>query len=581
MVVFSPNQTNTSFIMKNYYILVVVVVLLITSCSDETTVFDLQSQGKALLLEENNTTLLNSVSTASNGILEIYFEHEEYDNDLFEKNSFYGLNRSSFESNSNKGSNMANASSDFHLNLVGQVQSPSFDGNTNMGATHIDINNNFAYVSYNTVGEVYAGAIDVIDLSDPLVPILSSRMYLYDRDANVVLYDDGYIYVIGGVNAEKVIEATGEAFIAKIRVNDGVIDLNDVSYIYQEGQTATGITRLGNSFYVTSGVQGVIAKYDAIDFSKTNEVPFDDLRWVESSIDKIAVLDGSAGVRILDTDLNEVSQIGTRTDFVAGAKRTIAIYDNKLIVAEGDNGAAIFDLDSATLEERLPILIDPDNVIEADKVTNAVDVEGSVTLMANGGAGLAIRVKNDIIDLMGVVELNGSINYVATDGDFIFAASGTRGLQIINKIRTQESLVIPEGNYIIKARHSGRAIGISNLSADDGINIDQRSLAGDSENEEWHLEVLDSGAYVITSNYSDKAVASRSTDVRQWQFGNESDQQWAIEPGAQEGYFYLRNLGDGRYLDVFGRRTSFGTNIITWPFHGRNNQQWTFELLED
>ncbi|CAN0460804.1 unnamed protein product, partial [Ectocarpus fasciculatus] len=62
---------------------------------------------------------------------------------------------------------------------------------------------------------------------------------------------------------------------------------------------------------------------------------------------------------------------------------------------------------------------------------------------------------------------------------------------------------------------------------------------------------------------------------------NESDQQWAIEPGAQEGYFYIRNLGDGRYLDVYGRRTSFGTNIITWPFHGRNNQQWTFERLED
>ncbi len=567
--------------MKNYYVIAVVVVLLAIGCSDETTVFDLQSQGKALILEENNTTLLNSVSMESNGILEIYFEHEEYDNEIIEKNRFYGLNRSGVERASKNNTSTSNASSDFHLNLVGQVQSPSFDSNTNLGATHIDVDGNFAYVSYNTVGEVYAGAVDVIDLSDPLVPVLTSRMYLYDRDANVVLHDNGYLYVIGGVNTERVLEATGESFIAKIGVNNGSIDLNDINYVYQEGQTATGITRLGNSFYVSSGVEGVIAKYDADSFVKTNEVAYDDLRWVASSNNKIAVLDGGAGVRILDTDLNEVSQIGTRTDFVAGAKRTIAISDNKLIVAEGNNGAAIFDLDTATLEERLPILIDPDNVIAADKVTNAVDVEGNVTLLANGGAGLAIRVKNDIIDLMGVVELNGSINYVATDGDFIFAASGTRGLQIINKIRTQESLVIPEGNYIIRARNSGRAMGLSSLSTDDGINIDQRTRTGDTENEEWHLEVLDSGAYVLTSNFSNKAVASRNTNVEQWQFGSEADQQWVIEPGAQEGYFYLRNLGDNRYLDVFGRRNSFGTTIITWPFHGRTNQQWSFERLED
>ena len=295
----------------------------------------------------------------------------------------------------------------------------------------------------------------------------------------------------------------------------------------------------------------------------------------------IAVLDASSGVRILDTDLNEVSQIGTRTDFVDGAKRTLAVDGNQLVVAEGNAGAAIFDLETGNLEERLPILIDPENVIQADKVTNAVVLQGSVTLLANGGAGLAIRVKNDIIDLMGVVELNGSINYVASEGEFIFAASGTQGLQIINKIRTQESLTIPEGNYIIKARNSGRAIGISSLSANDGINIEQQTQTGETENEKWHLEVLDSGAYVLTSIFSSKAAASISTNVEQQQFGSEPSQQWVIEPAAQEGYFYLRNLGDNRYMDVFRRRRTSGTTIITWPFHGRDNQQWQFERIAD
>ena len=567
--------------MKNYYLLFILGFIVLLGCSDETTVFDLQSQGKALLLEENSTFLSNSVSRTSNGVLEIYFEHDNYEDVALVKNGNFGLNRSLIKTSANNNTNTSNASSDFHLNLVGQVQRPSFDGNNNLGATHVALANNFAYVSYNTIGEVYAGAVDVIDLSDPENPALTSRMYMYDRDANVILYDNGYIYVTGGVNMEKVLEATGESFIARIGVNDGIIDLDDVNYFYQEGQTATGIAKLNNSFYVSSGNEGVIAKYDANSFSKINEVPFSDLRWVAAADNTIAVLDAGNGVRILDTDLNELSQIATKTDFVDGAKRTISINNGKLIVAEGNDGAAVFDIQTGSLEERLPILIDPENVIQADKVTNAVAIEGSVTLLANGGAGLAIRVKNDIINLMGVVELNGSINFVTSNGDFIFAASGTRGLQIINKIRRQETLVIPEGNYIIKARNSGRAMGLSSLSVADGININQRTREGDTENEAWHLEVLESGAYVITSNFSNKAAASRNTNVEQQGIGTEANQQWVIEPAAQEGYFHLRNLGDNRYLDVFGRRNSFGTTIITWPFHGRTNQQWTFEPLAD
>ncbi len=567
--------------MKNYHILGFVVIMSFIGCSDETTVFDLQSQGRALVLEENSNFLSSSVSAESNGVLDIYFEHEDYDEALREKNNSFSLSRSVKATSSDNNQNTLNASSDFHLNLVGQVQRPSFDGSSDLAATHVAIANDFAYVSYSAVGEVFAGAVDVIDLRDPLAPVLTSRMYMYDRDANVIFYDDGHLYVVGGIDVEKVLEAEGESFIAKIGVSNGIIDVNDVNYLYQDGRTATGITKLGNSLYVASGVQGVIAKYDADSFLKSNEVAFDDLRWVESSSDRIAVLDGATGVRILDTDLNEVSQIDTRTDFVVDAKRTIAIQGDKLVVAEGNAGAAIFDLETGTLEERLPILINPENVIEADRVTNAVAIKGNVTLLANGGAGLAIRVKNDIVDLMGVVALNGSINFVVSNGDFIFAASGTRGLQIINKIRTQESLVIPEGNYSIKARHSGRAIGLSNLSLDDGINIDQRTETGETENEEWHIEVLDSGAYVFTSTYSNKAVTSRNTNVEQQQSVNDADQQWVIEPGAEEGYFYLRNLGDNRYMDVTGRRLTLGTNIITWPFHGGLNQQWEFIPIED
>ncbi len=548
--------------MKKVYLAIFSTLIFITSCSDETTHFDQQSLGRALVLEESNSILRDGISDNNNGILDIYFEHE-----ISSKN----------------GSMFLNTTSDFHLNLVGQVSSPNFEGSSNLSATHVDYQDQFAYVSYNTLGETFAGAVDIIDLSDPVSPVLASRMYMYDRDANVILYDNGYLYVLGGVDAEKVLEATGESFIAKIGVSNGIIDLNDVNYFYQQGNTATGITKMQNSYYVSSGIDGSIAQYDGNSFLKSNEVTFDDLRSVTSGNGKLAILDGSTGVTIMDGELNELSQITTSSNFVEDAKRTLAMTDSQVIVAEGAQGAGVYNINTGALEEYLPILIDPENIAASDKVTNAVSINGNATLLANGGAGLAIKVKNELVDLMGVVELNGSINYVISDGDYIFAASGNSGLQIINKIRTQESLVVPEGDYIIRARHSGRAMAISSLSSSNGANIVQLSTAGQAENEQWNLEILDSGAYIIRSNYSNK-VSQKSNpgyNVEQWEYEGTSRQQWAIEPAAEEGYFYIRNLIDNRYLDVSGVSTRSGGTIITWQFHGNANQQWLLEKLED
>jgi hypothetical protein len=126
---------------------------------------------------------------------------------------------------------------------------------------------------------------------------------------------------------------------------------------------------------------------------------------------------------------------------------------------------------------------------------------------------------------------------------------------------------------------------LNSLSTENTIDIVQQSTGGEAKNELWNLEILDSGAYVIRSMYSNKAVqialGSRYNNVEQVEYEGEASQQWAIEPGAEEGYFYIRNLSDNKYADVFGRRTAAGTTVITWPFHGRDNQQWQFERLDE
>ncbi len=65
----------------------------------------------------------------------------------------------------------------------------------------------------------------------------------------------------------------------------------------------------------------------------------------------------------------------------------------------------------------------------------------NVILMANGGAGLCLSEEKDgQLQPYGVIELEGSINYVQSKGDYIIAASGREGLQIIKLNRPTQSL---------------------------------------------------------------------------------------------------------------------------------------------
>ena len=91
--------------------------------------------------------------------------------------------------------------------------------------------------------------------------------------------------------------------------------------------------------------------------------------------------------------------------------------------------------------EYVPILINPEGVDSGDVVTNAVVTNEDILLMANGGAGLCLSEdQGDNTDLVGIIELKGSINYVESKGDYIFAASGKSGLQIVKLNRPDEGL---------------------------------------------------------------------------------------------------------------------------------------------
>lgn len=404
--------------MKNVLLYALLLSIVIVSCTDSTTIFE---QEEASFGNETNAAVLtNSIVYDKSGAMEIYEE------------GFQGGAQSIF-ANEQAGN--------YPLALVAQVSPPSFSGAENLTATDIHIDGDYAYISYNTAGGDYKGAVDIVNVSDPAAPRLTGRAYSYDKDLNAIHYINGYIYVVGGVDAEKSALATANSVIIKVAANDGRFDTSDLTYNYQEGFNANDALVANGSLYVTSGRDGYVTEFDTSSLEIVNEVPFQDLRSVVIKDGKYLVLDASAGVRILNSDLQETSQIQIDSDFREADKRTLDIMGDKVIVAEGRNGAGVYSINTGAFQEYIPITINPADVIENDIVTNATAYNEGVILMANGGAGLGLaEEEDDVLSTVGVIELDGSTNYVASKGDYIFAASGREGLQIIKMNKPSEDL---------------------------------------------------------------------------------------------------------------------------------------------
>jgi len=381
-------------------IFVVFFFLLLSSCSDETTIFE--EPNNNLLLETNDGTLANSVNFSNVGLVEI-------------------IEPASGKSQS---SNKPRSTDNYPLALVAEIVPPSNNSGIELAASHVDLVDDYVYISYNTAGITYYGAIDVVDISDPYTPSLTSRLYFESSDLNAIVFDEGYIYVAGGTDAEKSAVAPSSSFVAKIPVSDGIMDiLNGVEYGYHEGFVATDVLVNGNNVFITSGEDGYITSFDKTTLEIINSSPYTDLRSLSKTQNGLAVLDGDFGVRFLDNTLNEISSFEVNGDFAENEKRTISVYGDRIAIAKGTNGADIYNLTTGVLETNLAIGLTPNGVDTADIVTNAVAFNDDVLLLANGGAGLSLSENQNNIELVGVLGLEGSINYVAS----IEYCCGSRG----------------------------------------------------------------------------------------------------------------------------------------------------------
>jgi len=92
------------------------------------------------------------------------------------------------------------------------------------------------------------------------------------------------------------------------------------------------------------------------------------------------------------------------------------------------------------------------------------------------------------------------------------------------------------------------------------------------------------GTYRITARSSGKSldVSGRSTadgaNIVQWTYGGGTNQQWSVQ-SLGSGAYSIRAVHSGKALDLSGFSTADGGDINQWAYGGGNNQRWRIESV--
>ncbi|GAB4107703.1 hypothetical protein GCM10028791_01490 [Echinicola sediminis] len=315
------------------------------------------------------------------------------------------------------------------LELIAQVEAPVVDGNT-LQATHVDIDGDYAYVTYNTIGEQYLGAVDIFDISNVLAPKIVSQAVFKEADLSAVDYVDGKLFIAAAVNVDADYGVEGPANLITVSTANGRFT-SDFSFTTLKGYVGTDVNHTDNNIVSTSGVDGALALISRDNSSVVGEQEFADLRSVVFGEGKLFVLDGEQGVSALNPGtLAKEYGIALAPDY-SGAKRTMDVHENLLIVSEGASGAGLYAVADGGKVKSISIPVVSDGLVTEEIVTNAVSTNVRHLFMANGSAGVsAVDLENDIASL-GVLDLLGSSNFVKANDEYLFVASGLQGLQIL------------------------------------------------------------------------------------------------------------------------------------------------------
>jgi len=352
----------------------------------------------------------------------------------------------------------------YYWYYVAEVASPVFNGHE-LSATHVDIIDDKAYVSYNVQGDVYAGGIEVIDLENPAFPALISQLLFNGNDANAVVAD------MDGNNIDRDVYLALSSFkkgavLRKLNTQNGLFtdefyDLNLSKSISGISASANGVSCTNDYIYVTSG-QSVGGVFQVVksSFSVINADEFQAAKYVvtngsNSGANQITLSTGDEAklhVYTVGQNLNkQVFDIGSiyhqnvENPYEGKAAMYIDQQSNNCFVSMGVNGMKAFNILSGN-----EVFTSPANMLSTGN-TNGLSKDDLFIYLANGADGLYIASlppsSGEIIPVQvwDMDETPASANLVKASDDWLFVAKGGGGLKILRRVH--ESIYPPVCNF--------------------------------------------------------------------------------------------------------------------------------------
>lgn len=388
---------------KRVYLFSCIAMSLFTFCTnnDETNT-DNQAKDNTIQINNDITSLSKRLDYTNSGVL-----------------SITGSSTGKFAKSAQSSTN------DLPLVQIAEVNPPTDSNGRTLQANHVAVNGNYAYVAYTMSGEVYSGAIDVIDVSDPYKPKLITSALIANTDITSLTYSNGNLIIGAATDIDKKPELASPAVIITMQLSSGM--LTDKYIVTDlEGKVTTDVAANSSSYFATTGDQGSLFKINSSTKAISAKVTVEDLRSVAISGDKIVTLSGTKGVNIYNESTLALQKSFTTSTDVSAAKRTMDFDGTKLLVSEGFNGLGVYDINSGSKLQTIAITNSGE-----ENVTNAVSVNDGYAFVANGAAGLNVYKTGTQLSLLGTVDIIGSSNYVKSSGNFIYVASGKGGLKII------------------------------------------------------------------------------------------------------------------------------------------------------
>lgn len=388
---------------KKVYLFSFIAMSLFTFCtSNDDSSTDNQAKDNTIEINNDITSLSKRLDYTNSGVLSI-------------TGSSSGKFAKSAESSTNS----------FPLVQIAEVNPPTDSNGKTLQANHVAVNGNYAYVAYTMSGEVYSGAIDVIDVTDPYKPKLITSALVANTDITSLTYSNGSLIIGAATDIDKNPALINPSIVITMQLNSGMLT-DKYTITNLEGKVTTDVVANSTSYFATTGDQGSLFKINSATKAISGKTTLEDLRSVTISGDKIVTLSGTKGVNIYNESTLALQKSFTTSTDVSGAKRTIDFDGSKLLVSEGYNGLGVYDINSGSKLQTIAL-----ETAGEDNVTNAVSVNDGYAFVANGAAGLNVYKTGSQLSLLGTVNIVGSSNYVKSSGDFIYVASGKGGLKII------------------------------------------------------------------------------------------------------------------------------------------------------